>query len=98
MGAEGAGTLVRRAVLPAVGGVEAGRSGREAQALGEGMRDLQRAGADALSQAVAGRRAGLPPPGLRLREGQRRLDQRLTAWPTRAGRGAAVRRQGEGPG
>lgn len=98
VGAEGARTLIRRAVVTAVGGVEAGRSGRKAQALGDGMRDLQRAGADALSQAVAGCGAGLPPPGLRFREGKRRLDQRLTTWATRAGAGVAVRRQGEGTG
>lgn len=47
--AEGARTLIRGAVLSAARGVEAGRSGREAQALGDGVGDLQRAGADALS-------------------------------------------------
>lgn len=92
VGALGARPLVRLGLVPRAGRVEAGRPRREAQVLA--VRDLQGAGAEALSQAVAGGvGAGRPPVGLR--EGQGRPDEHLLT-STTAGGTHVTGRVGEG--
>lgn len=88
VGALRAGPLIRRGLLLSAGHVEAGRPGGEAQVLG--VRDLQRAGAEALRKDVtASLRAGRGPVGLR--EGQGRADEHLFTSTTAGGRYVAGR-------
>lgn len=96
VGAQRPRTLIGWAILLPVGHVKAGRPGGQRQTLWDGVRDLKRAGASSLSQAMTSCWAALPP-GLGVLGRQGGLDMCLSCINTAGCRQEALgRRDGDG--